>query len=130
MLGAIIALIGAFNEDLNAGIGLDGIHLVHDRVLVALTLVGFLLAPVGSAISAIDPAVTPVDPAVAPIDPAVTPISVPVAPVRHQVPRSARIALVGGVVPLTGRPVTRLTGKLSLSRDVAVQVRSQVAALR
>ncbi len=130
LLSAMITLIGAFNEDLDAGIGLDGVHRVQGRVLVALTLVPLLLATVGSAFSLMGLQVTPIGPAVTPIGPAVTLIGVPVTTVGRQVPLSAGIALVGGVVALTGRPVARLTGKVSLRRDVAVQVRSQIASLR
>ena len=130
LFSASIPLIGAFDEGLDSDIALDRIHLVQDRVLGPLTSVSGLLAPVGSAITAIDPPVTAVDPPVTAVDPPVTPVGVPIAPVRCQVPTPASIAFVGGVVTLTGRPVTRLTGKLSLRRRAAVLVRSQVASLR
>lgn len=130
MLGAHVTLIGALDEDIDAGVGLDGIHRAQHRVPVALTLVGFLVAPVGSAVSAIDPPVSPVSPPVTPIDTSVSPIGLAVAPVRRQVPHSTSIALVSRVVALTGRPVTRLTGNLPFRRDVAVQVRGLIAPLR
>ena len=130
MLGAQITLIGAFDQNIDAGLGFDRVHRAQYRVPVALTFVGFLVAPVGSPISAIDPPVAPIRPPVTPIDPPVTPISLPVAPVRRQVPHSTGIAVISGVVALTGRLVARLPGMLSLRRDFAVQVRRQVATLR
>ena len=130
LLGAKVTLIGTFNQNIDAGIGLDGIHRAQHRVPVALTLVGFLVASVGSAVTPIDPPVTPIGSPVTPIDSPVTPIGLSVAPVRRQVPQSTSIAVVSGVVALTGRPVARLTGNLPVRRDVAVQVRGLIAPLR
>ena len=129
VLGAAITSIRAFHEEFDAGIAPDGVHLVQDRVLVALMLVPFLLSTVGSAFTLIGLQVTPIGPPVTPIGRPVTPIGVPVTPVRHQVPLSAGIAL-GDVVAFIGRPVARLAGILSLRRDLAVQVRSEIASLR
>jgi hypothetical protein len=130
ILGALITLLGAFNEDLDVGIAPDGVHLVQGRVVVALSLVPFLLATIGAAFSLMGLQVVPIGPPVTPIGPPVTLIGVPVTTLRRQVPLSVGIARVGGVVASTGRSVARLTGKVSLLRDVAVQVRSQIASLR
>lgn len=129
MLGAQITFIGAFHDALDSGIASDGVLLVVDRVLVTLTLVPFLLATVGSAFSVMGLQVTPIGSPVTPIGSPVTLIGVPVATVRRQVPLSAGIALAGGLVALIGRPAVCLGGAMSLRRDVAVQVRSDIASL-
>src|SRR3712207_9123604 len=48
LLGAQIPLIGAFDQDLDIGVGLDCVHLIQDRVLISLTLVDLFLATVRS----------------------------------------------------------------------------------
>ena len=130
LLSAQITLIGAFDEDRDAGIGLDRLHLAQDGVPVALTPVGFLVAPVGSAISLVGLPVPPVCLPFAPIGLAVAPIRLPVTLVQRQVSRSAGIALVRGVVALSSRLVARLGGLLPLRGGLVSQVRVVLSPLR
>jgi hypothetical protein len=122
LLGAQITLLRPFDQDLDPGIGLDGIHLPQQRLRVALLLVGFPVTPVGSVVS-------PIGPPVAAIGLPVAAIGLPVTPVRRQVPLSADLALVGGVVPLTGGPVSRIAGMLSLRSGVVAEFLSMRASL-
>jgi hypothetical protein len=129
-LSAQITLIGAFDQDLDAGIGLDRLHLAQDTVPVVLTLVGLLVAPVGSPVSEIGLPVTPIRLPVTPIGLPVAPIGLPVTSVRCHVALSGGVALVRGVVALSGRLVARLRGTLALSRRLVAPVRTLPTSLR
>ena len=106
LLCAQVTLVGAFDEDLDVGVGLDGVHLGQDRVLIALALVGLCLAPVGYPFSLIGLPVTSFGLPVPQVCLAVSPIGFPIPAVRRRVPLSRGVALLRGVVTLVGRPVS------------------------
>ena len=128
-LSAQIALIGAFDQDLDAGIGLDRLHLAQDRVPVEFALVGFLVALVGSAILEIRLPVTAIRLPVTPVGLPVAPVCLAVTSVRRHVPLSASLALVRVEVSLGGRLVARLRGTLALGGRLVAQVRTLSASL-
>jgi hypothetical protein len=136
LLGAQITLLRTFDEDRDAGIGLDEIQLSQDRVPVALTLVGFLVAPISSAISlmglavtSIGFAVTSIGFAVTSIGFAVTSIGLPVTQFGSQVLLPAGTADRSGVVAHARSPVACIAGLLSLRRGMVTQIRSPLAPL-
>ncbi|HEU5455886.1 MAG TPA: hypothetical protein VFU85_09400 [Nocardioides sp.] len=129
-LSAQIALIGAFDQDLDTGIGLDRLHLAQDRVPVELALVGFLVTLVGSAIPEIRLPVTAIRLPVTPVGLPVASVRLAVTSVRRHVPLSASLALVRLVVSLGGRLVAHLGGKLALRRGLVALVRTVPALLR
>lgn len=128
-LSAQVTLIGAFDQDLYTGIGLDRLHLAQDRVPVAFALVGFLVALVGSAIPVIRLSVPATRLPVTPVGLPVAPVRLSVTSVRRHVPLSASLALLRLVVSLGGRLVARLGGTLALGRGLVAQVRTLPASL-
>jgi len=129
LLGAQVTLLRPFDEDLDAGIGLDGVHLAQDGFLVALPLVGFLVAAIGSTVPLVGLPVPPVGLPVPPVCLPVAPVGFPVPPVLRQVPFSAGIAPVGSIGALRRSPIALLGGSLSLRRSLAAKFGTIPASL-
>lgn len=115
LLGAQITLLRTFEEDLDAGIGLHGIHLAQDRLLVALPLVGLRVLPVCATVPLVGLPVSSVGFAVAAVGFAVEAI-------RRQVPLSSGVALLGSLGALGRNPVSLLGGALSFQSGLVAQV--------
>ncbi|MFL6002681.1 MAG: hypothetical protein ACJ72P_07725 [Nocardioides sp.] len=122
LLGAQITLLRTFEEDLDAGIGLHGIHLAQDRLLVALPLVGLRVLPVGATVPLAGLPVSSVGLPVSSVGFAVAAVGFAVEAIRRQVPLSVGVALLGSLGALGRNPVSLLGGALSFQSGLVAQV--------
>lgn len=110
LLSTLIALICPFDQNLDAGIGGDGVHLPQNRVLVTLILIGGPLVSVGHLFTPVRLPVSTVGRLLTPVRLAVTSVGLPVTPVRGQVALTLTVTLVGGAIALVGRVIPPMPG--------------------